>query len=141
MSTTLITNGIQSSGNTWIQVNGGTTAINVTASGVTTMLSLTETKVAMPANDINLATGNYFTKTISTTTTLTVSNVPVTGTGVSFILDLTNGGSSTVTWWAGMKWASGSAPTLTTSGRDVLGFFTHDGGTTWNGLLLGKGMA
>jgi len=97
-----------------------------------------ETKVAMAANDVDLSSGNYFTKTISTTTTLTVSNVPTTGTAVSFILDLTNGGAGTITWWSGMKWASGTAPTLTASGRDVLGFFTHDGGTTWSGFLLGK---
>jgi hypothetical protein len=57
---------------------------------------------------------------------------------ISFVLDLTNGGSSTITWWSGVKWASGIAPTLTVSGRDVLGFFTHDGGTTWSGLVLGK---
>jgi hypothetical protein len=27
---------------------------------------------------------------------------------------------------------------LTSAGRDVLGFFTHDGGTTWSGLVLAK---
>jgi hypothetical protein len=97
-----------------------------------------ETKVAMAANNVDLSTGNYFTKTISTTTTLTVSNVPSTGTAVSFILDLTNGGAGTITWWSGMKWVGGTTPTLTASGRDVLGFFTHDGGTTWSGFVLGK---
>lgn len=97
-----------------------------------------ETKVAMPANNVDLLTGNFFTKTITTATTLTVSNVPTTGNAASFILDLTNGGAGTITWWSGVKWAGGTAPTLTASGRDVLGFFTHDGGTTWTGLLLGK---
>jgi energy-converting hydrogenase Eha subunit C len=103
-----------------------------------TTVALFETRVAMGANDVSLSSGNYFTKTISGATTLTVSNVPSTGTSASFILDLTNGGSATITWWSGMKWASGTAPTLTASGRDVLGFFTHDGGTTWTGLVLGK---
>lgn len=37
-----------------------------------------------------------------------------------------------------MKWAGGTAPTLTASGRDALGFYTYDGGTTWTGLVLGK---
>lgn len=92
--------------------------------------------IAASAIDMNL--GNYFSKTISGTTTFTVSNVPTTGTAVSFILDLTNGGSATVNWWSGMKWAGGTAPTLTSSGRDVLGFYTWDGGTTWTGLVLGK---
>jgi hypothetical protein len=103
-----------------------------------TITGLKETRIAMPANAIDLATGNYFTKTISTATTLTVSNVPASGTVGSFILDLTNGGAGAITWWAGMKWISGTPPTLTASGRDSLGFYTYDGGTTWTGLVLGK---
>jgi hypothetical protein len=69
------------------------------------------------------------------------SGIPATGNVASLVLDLTNGGSAAVTWWSGVEWASGTAPTLTASGRDVLGFFTHDGGTTWNGFVLGKAMA
>lgn len=97
-----------------------------------------ETQVALSGTAIDLSTGNYFTKTISGATTLTVSNVPTTGTAVSFILNLTNGGSATITWWSGVKWAGGTVPVLTTSGRDVLAFYTYDGGTTWSGFLLGK---
>jgi hypothetical protein len=100
-----------------------------------------ETKTVISASAIDLTAGNYFTKTISGSTTFTTSGTPATGNVASFVLDLTNGGSSTVTWWSGVKWAGGTAPTLTTSGRDVLGFFTHDGGTTWNGFVLGKAMA
>ena len=103
-----------------------------------TLTGLREVRVTMAANDIDLSAGNLFTKTISGATTLTVSNVPATGTLASFILDLTNGGSATVTWWSGVKWAGGTAPTLTAAGRDVLGFYTHNGGTTWTGLVLGK---
>lgn len=103
-----------------------------------TLTGLREVRVAMAANNIDVATGNLFTKTISGATTLTVSNVPASGNVGSFILDLTNGGSAAITWWSGVKWAGGAAPTLTTTGRDVLGFYTHDGGTTWTGLLLGK---
>jgi len=110
-------------------------------SGVLTtprLIGTRETSVAVPASNIDLATGNYFSRTISGSTTLTVSNVPTTGTAVSFILDLTNGGSAAITWWSGVKWPSGVVPALTASGRDVLGFFTYDGGTTWTGLLLGR---
>jgi hypothetical protein len=96
-----------------------------------------ETRVAIPASDINLSTGNYFTRTISGTTTLTVSNTPSSGTAASFILDLTNGGSATVNFFANVKWAGGVAPTLTAAGRDALGFYTYDAGTTWTGLVLG----
>jgi hypothetical protein len=99
---------------------------------------VTEPKVAMAANAVDLSAGSMFSKTIAGATTLTVSGVQTSGRTSSFILDLTNGGSATITWWAGMKWAGGTAPTLTASGRDVLGFFTHDGGATWTGLILGK---
>lgn len=99
---------------------------------------LRETRTAMGANAIDLATGNFFSKTISGATTFTVSNVPATGTAATFILDLTNGGSAAITWFAGVKWAGGTAPTLTAAGCDVLGFFTHDGGTTWTGIVMGK---
>lgn len=111
------------------------------ASGTATGLIITgtrETRVAVAASAIDLSAGNLFTRTISDTTTFTVSNVPASGTAVSFILELTNGGSATVNWWSGMKWAGGTAPALTASGVDVLGFYSHDGGTTWRGFLLAK---
>lgn len=122
-----------------ITLSGSVTSLANNATATTPVITGTrEVRVAMSANDVNLATGNYFAKTISGATTLTVSNVPSSGTAASFILDVTNGGSDTITWWSGMKWAGGTAPTLTASGRDVLGFFTYDGGTTWTGLVLGK---
>lgn len=113
-------------------------SIGAAPTNTPTLTGLREVKVAMAANNIDLATGNLFTKTLSGASTLTVSNVPASSTLASFLLDLTNGGSAAITWWSGMKWASGTAPTLTASGRDVLGFYTHDGGTTWTGLVLGK---
>lgn len=114
------------------------TTIQELQSGDTQIGVFSELRVAMPANNIDLAAANIFTKTISTATTLTVSNVPSSGTAATFILDLTNGGAGTITWWSGVKWAGGTAPSLTASGRDVLGFFTHDGGTIWTGILLAK---
>lgn len=100
--------------------------------------SVAEKHVAMAANAIDLAQGNFFSKTISGATTLTVSNVPASGDVVSFIMELTNGGAGTITWPAGTKWAGGAAPALTASGIDVLGFYTRDGGTTWRAMLLSK---
>lgn len=103
-----------------------------------TLTGLRETKSALAGAAIDLAAGNIFTKTISGATTFTVSNVPATGTATTFILELTNAGSATITWWSGMKWAGGTAPTLTAAGVDILGFYTHDGGTTWRGMVLAK---
>lgn len=120
---------IQAEDATKLPLAGGTMTGDIT--------SLRETSVAMGANDINCATGNLFTKTISVATTLTVSNVPTTGEAYSFVLKLTNGGSAAVTWFSGVKWAGGTAPTLTASGVDAIGFITHDGGTTWYGFKMG----
>lgn len=103
-----------------------------------TLQGLKEVRVALSANDIDISAGNIFTKTIAANTTFTVSNVPATGTYAVFALELTNAGTYTITWWASIKWAEGTPPTLTSSGRDVLAFYTHDAGATWTGLVLGK---
>lgn len=104
-----------------------------------TAVAMVETKVAMPANAVDLATGNFFTKTFSAgAVSLTVSNVPSSGKTGTFILETTNAGLATITWPTGTKWQAGAAPTLTSSGVDILGFYTHDAGTTWRGLVLAK---
>lgn len=54
----------------------------------------------------------------------------------AFRLEITNGNTGTITWPASVEWASGTAPTLTTTGTDVLEFFTRDSGTTWIGRVL-----
>lgn len=90
--------------------------------------------VAMAAADVDLSQGSVFTVTISAATTLTFSNVPA-GKAATFNLIITNGGAATVTWPSSVKWASGTAPTLTASGVDVLTFLTPDGGTTWYGTV------
>ena len=92
------------------------------------------TTVAMAAADVDLSAGDVFTVTISAATTLTFSNVPA-GKAATFNLIITNGGAATVTWPTSVKWASGTAPTLTASGVDVLTFLTPDGGATWYGTV------
>lgn len=103
--------------------------------------AVVETSVAIAASNIDLSLGNYFTKTISGATTFTLSNVPTTGNAIAFSLNLTNAGSATITWWSGIKWAGGAAPTFTASGRDRFVFVSEDGGTTWDAFLVGKAMA
>lgn len=102
-----------------------------------TLLSLREAKVAMPANNLDLTAGGLFTKTVTANTTLTVSNVPASGTVGSWVLRLTNAGAYTVTFWAGCKWVGGIVPTFTASGVDEVGFYTDDGGTTYWLHVLG----
>ena len=93
--------------------------------------------VAVSASAIDCSAGNYFTKTASGALTWTFTNVPASR-AFTVILELTNGGTGTQTWPAAVKWPGGTAPTLTASGVDVLGFITDDGGTTWRGVQLMK---
>lgn len=93
--------------------------------------------ITVAANNVDCSLGNYFTKTATGAISWTVSNVPATG-AYTFLLELTNGGTGTQTWYTGTKWPGGTAPTLTASGVDVLGFITDDGGTNWRGVLLMK---
>lgn len=90
---------------------------------------------AVSASAIDCSAGNFFTKTASGALTWTFTNVP-SSRAFSLLLELTNGGTGTQTWPAAVKWPGGTAPTLTTSGVDVLGFITDDGGTTWRGVAL-----
>lgn len=123
-------------GGTGVTTSTGTTAVVLSTTPVIT--GLREKSAAVAASDINLSLGNYFTRTISGATTFTASNVATSGDVAAFILVLTNGGSAAITWFSGTTWAGGTAPALTSSGVDILGFFTINGGTTWRGLLLSK---
>lgn len=129
--------------NTLTGVAGVTATQTLTNKTLTTpvITGTKETKVAIAASEIDLALSNYFTKTISGATTFTIANVASSGTVSAFVLELTNGGSDTVTFFSGVTWAAATPPTLTAAGVDVLAFFTHDGGTTWRGFVLGLGMA
>jgi len=91
--------------------------------------------------DIDLTAGNVVSGTVDTgTTTFTFSNPPASANSGSFTLILTNGGSQTVNWPGSVDWAGATAPTLTTSGIDVICFTTIDGGTIWYGFAAGLAM-
>jgi hypothetical protein len=86
--------------------------------------------------DIDLTLGNNVVATVDTSAnTFTFSNPTASDELCGFTLFLTNGGSQTVNWPATVDWAGGTAPTLTTSGLDILVFITTDGGTIWHGMV------
>ena len=76
---------------------------------------------AVSALDIDLSTGNYFTKTINANSTFTFSNPPSSGT---------------VTWPSSVKFPADTAPTLTTGKTHLFVFVTDDGGSRYRGAAL-----
>jgi hypothetical protein len=83
-----------------------------------------------------LAAGNFVTATATGSVQWSVTNTTGGSTYATiFVLELTNGGAGTQTWMSGIKWPSGTAPTLQTSGVDILAFVTDDNGSTWRGVL------
>lgn len=96
--------------------------------------NITQTITAVAATAIDCSLGNYFTKTISSNTTFTFTNVPGSR-AYSFTLELTHTGG-TVTWPTEVKWPSDTAPTLATGKTHLFMFVTDDGGTRWRGAAL-----
>lgn len=93
-----------------------------------------QTVVAVSALQIDCSNGNYFTKTINGDSTFTVANIP-SSRSYSFVLQLTHT-SGAITWFSGVIWPGGSAPTLTTGKVHLFIFCTADGGTTWRASSL-----
>ena len=85
-------------------------------------------EVPLTALDIKLSDGDYFTKTISTNSTFTLSAVPPGGS--SFTLELRHDGGS-VAFPASVTPANGAMPTLTVGKTHLFMFSTKDGGTRW----------
>ncbi len=82
---------------------------------------------------MDLDAANAFFGTATGTLTFAFSNVP---TGFVFlILEITNGGSQTMTFPSSVKWPGGTVPTFTVAGVDVVNMYTRDGGTTWRAVL------
>lgn len=89
----------------------------------------------------NLAAGNWHRVVLGGNRTLAVSTPTV---GQNFTIQLVQDatGSRTVTWFAGIKWAGGSPPTLTTAanGIDLL-TFRYESSGVYLGMVAGQGFA
>lgn len=82
---------------------------------------------------IDARTGDYFEHTVTANTTLAISNASSTRY-TTLLLALTNGGAYNFTWPAGFLWGSGDAPTLTSSGLDLIAIMRNPGGTVFYGF-------
>jgi hypothetical protein len=115
-----------------LPTGGGVEAVSPTSGTTNSTASLS----------LNLANGNVFSIKLNANVTTFAVTGATTGKACSFGLYLTQDttGSRTVTWTnANVKWAGGTAPTLSTaaSAVDILVFESLDGGTTWYGSLVG----
>lgn len=121
---------IDSKGNKQIKLNHalyqGLQSYTPSIGGTATLdLSLgNDHRITMPAGNITIA----------------LSNEQV---GQKFLISITQDsvGSRTVTWFATIKWAGGSAPTLTTTAnkRDTFGFIVTSSGN-YDGFVVGQNL-
>jgi len=120
----------------------GTSAFTGTATLAKTIQTVTTyTPAAAGTATINLALGNINAITMPAgNITIAISNETA---GQCFLIEITQDavGSRTVTWMSTVKWADGSAPTLTTtaSKRDTFGFIVT-GTDTYDGFIVGQNL-
>jgi len=149
---------------TSITVTAAATASTISASDITATRNVTASAIGSPTaslpldlltgiyqpfqtyspasggtSTLNLALGNDHRVTMpGGNATIALSNEK---TGMKFMVSITQDGtgSRTITWFSTIKWAGGSAPTLTTTAnkRDTLGFIVTGSGT-YDGLVVGQ---
>lgn len=92
------------------------------------------TALGANGSGIPVASGNYFTATLSTDSTVTfISPYPAASYSLAYEVEHTGG---TITWDSSIKWPADTAPTLTTGKTHLFMFVTDDTGTTWRGSSL-----
>lgn len=110
----------------------------------------TETLVAVTASattTLDVSAGNVFDLAQATDiTTLTISNVPASGSVCSITIIRTKdatGTARTIAWPAGFNWPAATAPTLTqtTGCVDIITAVTRNGGTSWLAFVAGLNMS
>ena len=125
---------IDSSGN--VGIGTVSPAEKLQVSGITLSNSVQEGYTALSGTtpSVDADNGGAFSLTTSGNTTFTFAAV-TSGRSVGFILQLTAGGTHTITWPASVDWAGDTAPDAPASGEtDIYVFWSRDGGTTWYGV-------
>lgn len=93
---------------------------------------------------IDVERASAWTITLDANCTFTLAGAQDNGVwSLTLVLVQDATGSRLVTWPAGVLWAGGTVPTLSTAAGaiDVLTLFTPDGGATWYGFVAGQAMA
>ena len=139
----------KNSGGTVVQLGG-----DVTLTGTETLTNKTLTTPVLTNPTVTNYIETPYSANSSTAITLALTNgtvqiitltgnatitMPTATSGKSFIMYLKQDatGSRTVTW-STVKWAGGTAPTITStaSRQDILSFFAD--GTNWYGVVVGQ---
>ena len=102
-----------------------TNKVAITAKNYVTTL---HNNTSNAATAIDLSLGNFIKFSLTANTTVSISTVtPSIGT---YILEIVQGGTYTVTFPAAWKWSGGTAPTITaTSGKTDIITIVYDGTT------------
>lgn len=118
---------------------GAAASASPTITGGMTYSGSTKQNVqAVASTSIDVSAAEVFTKSMSTNTTFTFDN-PTAAKAQAFVLFLTVSSSAVPTWPASVDWPSSSAPVFP-NGRNIIGFITEDGGTTWTGIVGGTAL-
>lgn len=135
---------LQSNGNTALTIN---TDLSVTFAGTVATPTLTnptindgyteETYTANTSTAITLSLANGSVQNLTLTGICTIT-MPTAAAGRSFIMYLRTGAGGYTVTWSTVKWAGGTAPTLTStaSRMDIFSFFSD--GTNWYGVVAGQ---
>lgn len=119
---------------TQIKGRGTDASGNISTNDINLSGALTQSVGSLSSFNIDCSTGNYFTKSVSSNSTFSVSNVP-SNKSYSFTLVVTHTGG-TIGWFSGVKWTESTAPTLSTNKKHVFMFLTNDGGSNWFAAAL-----
>jgi hypothetical protein len=131
------------SGGTGVTSSTGTTAVVLSTSPTiitSTLTGYTETVVSIgtvgASHTFTITTGTVQTATLTASTPCTFT-MPTATAGTSFILRLTQAATGmTTATFTGVKWAGGTAPTITAtaSAVDIISFIAV--GSTWYGSAI-----
>lgn len=124
-----------------VSITGGTFTTSILDGGYETFDTATWTgAVSLTANE-----NTNVKATLTGNTTLTINSTFSSGLICAIVLRLIQSGtgSYTVTWPAKVHWAGGTAPALSTTvgKKDTLLLVSWDGGTTFDGFVIGVGVA
>ena len=96
--------------------------------------------ITSSAIQIDASTANNFSVNIgSNSPTLSITNL-TSGKGNFITIEVTYGGG-TITWPSSVDWNAATAPTQSSSGKDLYVFYSRDGGTTILGFTAGQALA